>query len=401
MFQRPVLLLGAAMLVSAFDVSALKAQNLEELQEQVASIFSQSCALVGCHAGSDAQMGMSLERESFVGHTVDEPSMERPDLRIIAPGNPDSSYLVMKVKGHEDIVGAPMPFTGERLSELEVETIEKWIEALAEADIEAMKQSTSARMVSPFAGWKVVNVPTTRMVEPGLWYFLISHRFNPELSAGYEAFYGLDGPSIIFLNLGFAPTDDLLFVLGRSNASDNVELQAKYRFFQQTVQPQWPVSLAAHATVNWVTEKLQDENRLRSEAFKFSGQLIASRDFGRRVGVLLAPGVLVNQSERLSGEEVLLTLGMGARWRFYRNLSLLAEWVAILNGYERSTTFGNENRFDTWGGGLEIAVGGHVFQIVVTNSVGLTTDQYMRGGDLDITKPDMRLGFNIFRLIQF
>ena len=392
---------AVAFFLSVFYVSPADAQDITELQEQVASIFAQSCARVGCHAGSDAQMGMNLGRETFVGHTVGEPSRERPDLAIVDPGNPDSSYLVMKVRGHEDIVGAPMPFTGTRLSEQEIASIEDWINALAGVDVEALTQGMPGKSAHPFDGWKVVNVPTTRMVDGGLWFFLISHRFNPELSAGYDAFYGLDGSSIIFLNLGYAPTDDLLFVLGRSNASDNVELQAKYRFFQQTSESTRPVGLAAQATMNWITEKAAGEDRLRSEAFKFAGQLIASRDFGGKVGLLVAPGILLNQSESLSGEDVLVTIGLGTRWRFYRNLSLLAEWVPILAGYERTRTFGNENRFDTWGGGLEITVGGHVFQIIVTNSAGLTTDQYMRGGDLDITKPDMRLGFNIFRLLQF
>lgn len=381
--------------------SSVHAQEIEELQEEVAAIFAQSCAQVGCHMGSDAQMGMSLERETFVGHTVAEASRERPDLELIDPGNPDSSYLLMKVRGDEDIVGAPMPFTGNSLSEQEIASIENWVNALADVDVDALTLGAPAKSVSPFDGWKVVNLPTTRMVDRGLWFFLISHRFNPEIAAGYDALYGLDGSSIIFLNLGYAPTDDLLFVLGRSNESDNVELQAKYRIFQQTAETGWPLSLAGQASINWITEKPDGEDRLRSEAFKFGGQLMASRNLGERLGFLVAPGILVNQSESIGGEDVLVTLGLGTRWRFYQNLSLLAEWVPILGGYERTRTFGNENRFDSWGGGLEIRVGGHVFQIVVTNSAGVTTDQYMRGGDLDITERELRLGFNIFRLLQF
>lgn len=381
--------------------SRLVAQDLDEIQAQVASIFSQTCAQVGCHAGSTPQMGLNLEAEAFLGHTVNAASRERPDLKLIHPGSPDSSYLVKKVRGDEDIVGAQMPFTGERLSEQEISTIESWVDALADADLEAIEQQAPAKTALPFDGWKVVNVPTTRMIDGGLWFFLISHRFQPAFSAGYDAFYGLDGSSVIFLNLGYAPTDDLLFILGRSNAFDNVELQAKYRFFQQTVEPKWPVSLAAQAAVNWITEETGELDRFDSDVLKFSGQVVVARDFGTRVGVLAAPGILMNQSEELSGEDLLLTLGLGVRWRFYQNLSLVAEWVPILSGYERSRILGSENRFDSFGGGLEIAVGGHVFQIVVTNSMGMTTDQYMRGGDLDIAEPDLRLGFNIFRVLQF
>lgn len=374
-------------------------QDLSELELQVADILDQSCAVLGCHAGSDPQMGMSLERELFFDHTVGAASRERPDLEIVHPGEPDSSYLLMKVRGDEDIVGLRMPMARNPLSASEIATIEEWVSALGEADLS--ERQVAPKTATAFQGWKVVNLPTTRMVDAKTWLFLISHRFNPEVSAGYDAFFGLDGSSIIFLSMGYAPTSDLLVTLGRSNAGDDVELQGKARLLSQTLDNRMPLSLAAHAAVNWITEQRGDEERFRSEAFKFSGQLVASRELTPGVGVLVAPGVLVNQDETAGDEDVLLTIGLGGKWRFYQNVSLVAEWVPIVSGYARTLTFGNVNRFDSWGGGLEISIGGHVFQVVVTNSVGLATDQYLRGGDLDIESGDVRLGFNIFRLLRF
>lgn len=376
-------------------------QDLSELESQVAGIFSQSCARVGCHAGSDPQMGMSLEGDLFFDHTVGVASRERSDLQIVNPGKPDSSYLVMKVRGAGGIVGSQMPMTGNQLSEEEITTIENWITALGEADLSERLAGAVAKTATAFDGWKVVNVPTTRMVDARRWLFLIGHRFNPELSSGYDALWGLDGSGIIFLSMGYAPTNDLLFTLGRSNASDDVELQGKVRIVEQTLDDRMPVSLAAHAAVNWITQTTGDQDRFRGEAFKVSGQLIGSRELAQGFGVLVAPGVLVNQDETRDDDDVLLTVGLGGRWRFHQNLSFVAEWVPIVTGYARTSTFGNVNRFDSWGGGLEIAVGGHVFQIVLTNSVGLATDQYLRGGDLDIEDRDVRLGFNIFRLLRF
>lgn len=399
----PTWLVGLAILCAVQPLASgnVHAQDVEELQSRVADLFNRSCARVGCHAGSDPQMGMSLEEDLFFPHTVDQPSRERPELKLVDPGAPDSSYLVMKVTDHPDIIGMRMPMTGNTLSEAEVGTITDWIEALDEVDVAAQTQAAPPKTASAFDGWKVVNLPTTRMVDAKTWLFLISHRFNPELTAGYEAFYGLDGSSIIFLNLGYAPTSDLLFVLGRSNASDNVELQAKYRLMEQTLDGSRPLSIAAHSSVNWVTEAPVGEDRFRSDAFKFTGQVILSRELRRGVGLAVVPGILFNPAENKDDDGPLVTVGLGGRWRFHQNLSLVAEWVPIVSGYTRTTTFGNDIRFDSWGGGLEIAVGGHIFQIVLTNSVGLTTDQYLRGGDLDIREPEMRLGFNIYRLLRF
>lgn len=390
-----------ALMASWSSAGSAVAQDLEELQVRVADLFNRSCARVGCHAGSDPQMGMSLAPNDFVGHTVTQPSRERPDLQLIHPGQPDSSYLLMKVRGDDGIIGLQMPMTGNKLSEGEIAAIEEWVEALGEVDPEAIAQASVQRSTSAFSGWKVVNLPTTRMVDAKTWLFLIGHRFNPRLTDGYSAFYGLDGSSIILLSLGYAPTSDLLFVLGRSNSADNVELMGKYRFLQQTLDGSVPVSVAMNVAVNWVTEELGIEDRFSSDAFKLSGQAVVSRELGPNFGVLVAPGVLFNPAEQNPDEGPLVTIGLGGRWRFHQNLSLVGEWVPIVAGYERTTTFGNDNRFDSWGGGLEIAVGGHVFQIVLTNSVGLATDQYLRGGDLDIREGDLRLGFNIFRLLRF
>ena len=149
--------------------------------------------------------------------------------------------------------------------------------------------------------------------------------------------------------------------------------------------------------MNAVTEELPDG----AEPIKFTGQVSVTRDFNRKVGLAVVPGILINPDERTQGEDPMLTVGLGGRWRFYRSFSLVGEWVPIVSGFTRTTTFGNEIRFDSWGGGLEIATGGHVFQIVLSNTVGLTSDQYLRGGDLDLRDGDVRLGFNIFRILNF
>lgn len=397
-------LLGLFALAPPGAAQAPSALDLEELEQEVAMIFGQSCARAGCHAGPNPQQGMDLSRDQFYTSTVDTPSRERPELKRVHPGKPDSSYLVMKIEGHPDIVGTRMPFTGERLSEDEVQAIRTWVRRLPEETADRSAQA-SPPPAYPFDGWKVINLPTTRALDAGSWLFLISHRFNPPLNQGYDAFFGLDGSGIIYLSLGYAITDDLLVALGRSNASDNVELQTRYQIVQQRGERAWPIELGVQGAVNWVTEDPPSgESRLRGDALKFTGQVSLTREINDRVGIALVPGITFNPAEETDGEAALLTLGLGARWNFYQNLALVGEWVPIVSGYTRTQTFGNDIRFDTWGGGLEIATAGHVFQIVVSNSVGLTSDQYLRGGDLDIRdafEGDLRLGFNIFRILNF
>lgn len=403
------ILLAASVLVAAgLGLQSVRAQTptppIEQLEERVQSIFDESCARAGCHAGPSPQKGMNLSPTQFRASIVGEPSTEKPHLLRVDPGTPDSSYLVHKIERRKSIEGQGMPLVGGKLADEKISTIRQWIEKLDEAEGPpvASEQKGSA---FPFNGWRLHNLPTTRSLSQGSFLFLISHRFNPTINQGYDALYGLDGSSIIKLSFGHAITDDLLVMLGRSNASDDVELGTHYQIAQQWGERGWPLGVSAHGTVNWISEAPPEgKDRLRNETLKVTGQLSLARKFGDRVGVLFVPGILFNPTVSGEDEDPLVTLGLGGRARVHDNVSLIAEWVPIVSGFTRSRTFGNENRFDSWGGGIEIAVGGHVFQVTISNSVGVATDQYLRGGDQDIQdffEGDFRLGFNIYRVLNF
>lgn len=394
------LVLFAMLAVGIFSNSIATAQEQQGIEDKVAKIFVENCATAGCHTGTAPLMGLKLTEDEFYARTVNQASTEKPQLMRIKPGEPDSSYLVMKITGTPGIIGSRMPFGRDPLTDEEIAAIVEWITGLKEVD-EARLAETEPDAVLPFTGWKVVNTPTSRMVDEGNWLFLISHRFFPPINEGYDAFWGLDGSGIIFLNMGYAITNKLFVNLGRSNASDNVQFDVKYGLKNQYPNDRLPFAAAVQTSVNWITEKSGDEDRLRSEAFKFSAQAILSSQLVEGVGVNVVPAILLNPDSNRDGEDPLITIGLAGKTHVWRSISLIAEWVPIVSGYTLTSTFGEFNRFDSWGGGMELDVGGHVFQIIITNSAGLTNDQYMNGGGLDIEESDFRLGFNIFRPLQF
>ena len=373
------------------------------VQDQVSELFAQTCAIPGCHAGPIPQQDMELTPERYLASTVGVPSKGAPEFLRVHPGNAEDSYLYMKLIGDSRISGVQMPLTGNKLSEDELGLIREWIQTLTDESVEEARQSAALvpeEAPYDFLGWKVVNLPTNRRVEKGLFLFLIGHRFNPRLSSGYDSFFGLDGSGIIFLNFGYAVSDRFFLNLGRSNAQDDVELDAKYLIADERAGV-YPLSASVHASLNWISEKIADESRLRGATISPSMQLILTKAIGDRGGVAVVPGILLNPDSRASGESPFVTVGLGGRLRLGQRFSIVGEWVPIVSGFERSSLFGNDIRFDSWAGGIEIATTGHVFQIVGSNTVGLTTDQYFRGGDLDLTEGQIRLGFNIFRVLRF
>lgn len=101
------------------------------VQEQV---FSRSCALSGCHIGASAPLGLDLSAGQAYGNIVGVRSLEVPDLFRVEPGAPDRSYLVKKVQGDPDIVGARMPLGREPLGSEQIDLLREWIAAGALED---------------------------------------------------------------------------------------------------------------------------------------------------------------------------------------------------------------------------------------------------------------------------
>ena len=59
-----------------------------------------------------------------------------------------------------------------------------------------------------FWGTRLINLPTTTTMEKHDVLFRISHRFIPKTDSGYDGFYGLDGPAVVFASLGYGITDN-------------------------------------------------------------------------------------------------------------------------------------------------------------------------------------------------
>lgn len=100
------------------------------LSRHVQPIFTASCAFAGgCHAGAEPQRGMNLSAGQAYANTVNVASSEVPRLLRIQPGNPDSSYLVLKIEGNAGLVGdfgARMPLGGQ-LTQEEIATVREWV----------------------------------------------------------------------------------------------------------------------------------------------------------------------------------------------------------------------------------------------------------------------------------
>jgi len=73
-------------------------------------------------------MGMDLSAGAAYGEIVNVPSAEQPALDRIEPGDPDRSYMYLKVTGDPSISGGQMPLGGPPLDQERLDLLRGWIE---------------------------------------------------------------------------------------------------------------------------------------------------------------------------------------------------------------------------------------------------------------------------------
>ena len=85
-----------------------------------------------CHVGAIAPRGLVLNSDATYDLLVGTPSEQVSDLLRVEPGNPDDSYIILKLEGSPEITGFQMPPTelGERhLPQETIDLVREWIAA--------------------------------------------------------------------------------------------------------------------------------------------------------------------------------------------------------------------------------------------------------------------------------
>lgn len=377
----------AVVLVLLLTGVVLQAQ--EQMPEEVAAVFREHC--IQCHNSRSAPLGLILEPGAVYANTVRKRSTEKPEYFRVAPGDSASSYLIMKLVGEKNIEGQSMPPSG-RLSQDTIRTIVKWIQSLPKNAEPIIKSST----IPPgsFVSWNIGDLPTAEVLGRGTMLFTISHRFAPKVDEGFKAFYGLDGPAVMMFGFDYPVTDSFMAGIGRSNGQDNIELRGRYRFFREE-EGGLPLSLAAQAVLNWKWHVRGDRNSTACTL-----QVIGTRSLLERTSLAAVPGITFNPDPFKNGEDPMVSLGLGGRVRVADGFALFGQVTPVLSGFPGVQPiyglYDTVKRYDTWSVGVEANVSVHVFQIFLTNSQGIAMDDYLTGGDIDLTKGDVRLGFTIF-----
>lgn len=173
---------------------------------------------------------------------------------------------------------------------------------------------------------------------------------------------------------------------------DDIEFGAKYIAIQQA--PAIPFSAALR-----IGGDVRTEADLRDRTSLFA-QAILSHEFGRHAEVFIVPtfatkaGRVVNNTTSSAMFKTAFNAPIGAAFMIKNGLSLVGEL------YPKNRDLPNDVHTDYgWALGIKRAIGGHHFEILLTNSNATHVDQYITSTYMGspLHPGDLHLGFNIER----
>jgi hypothetical protein len=229
-----------------------------------------------------------------------------------------------------------------------------------------------------------------------------SHRFGT-LNEGAYKLWGLDEANIHF-GADYGITDWLMVGVGRGTYEKAYDGFLKFSILRQSHGAKnMPFSLSFLSAISVNTLKLNDM-LLPSGATKvyfwdrvsYVNQLLIARKFSERFSLELNPTLIHNNmtSTEMDPNDV-LAIGLGGRFKLTKRISFNAEYYYVVPPIR-------DYRFDKVHNpiaiGFDIETGGHVFQIMFTNSLAMTEKGFIGQTTGQWGKNDIHLGFNISRV---
>jgi Membrane bound beta barrel domain (DUF5777) len=259
--------------------------------------------------------------------------------------------------------------------------------------LDAEKSDVKEIETSAFKGLQICNMQSTKMPIKGEWHILISHRFG-DLSQGLDNFFGLDQA---YAKIGaiYGPTSWLSLGFSRHTYQKTYELALKYKFANQ-IKDGFPVAIVGYNTMDIRSDLKKEANPGLefNNRLGFTSQLLISRKFSDSFSLQIAP-VFVHKNlyEPLYEKKDQFVMTGGGRMKISKRMSINLEYAKRLNEPK------SEKYYDALTAGLDIETGGHVFQMVLSNSQVMNDVALFTNANGNWAKgKGIYFGFNLYRV---
>ncbi len=281
-----------------------------------------------------------------------------------------------------------------------------WTEPAIGQDLDELLDAETKPAVNyataTFKASRIINGHSVEQMKEKQLDFRISHRFGT-LNGGLYELYGLDH-SVIHFSLEYGLKDWLMLGAGRGSFNKTYDAFAKVRLLRQSSGKAFmPVHLSYLTSVEMNSLKFpvrpEGSKNYFSSRLTYVHQLLIARKFSESFSFQLSPTFIHRNlvKSELDMNDV-YAMGAGARYKLSKRVSLNAEYFYSYTPHRESLDTRYYNAFSL---GFDIETGGHVFQLMVTNSQGMREGSFIPQTTGNWFDGDIHLGFNISRVFSF
>lgn len=262
--------------------------------------------------------------------------------------------------------------------------------------LEDNTQKETNYTTATFKSTRIMNGHSIERMPPGQLDFRISHRFGPVNSGAYN-FFGLDQSNIHF-SLEYGILKWFMAGIGRGSYEKTFDAFGKFSILRQsTGAVNMPVSVSAVTSVALKTIKFPDQTRTNyfSSRLAYTTQVLIARKINPLLSLQLTPSYI---HRNLVATELdpndLFAVGAGGRIKLTKRISLNGEYYYLANP---KSDF-SQQICNPLSVGVDIETGGHVFQLIFTNSLGMIEKSFIGETTGSWKHGDIHFGFNISRV---
>ena len=261
-------------------------------------------------------------------------------------------------------------------------------------ELESLSENEQIFELPAFKALQIGNLQSTKVVSKGDLYLVVAHRFG-YLKNGITDFFGLDQANTK-IQLLYGIKKNLQLGVSRDSYQKTYSGTAKYRLLKQSNKLPLNVSLYGSIDVNSQLKKSVYPGLKQLDRFSYTAQILAARRFSEKLSLQIAPIFVrhnlqdLNYTKEQTHNQVLL--GTGGRYKLSNRFSVNFDYVYNFTRNKNSLYL---NPLTI---GVDIETGGHVFQLLFTNSRASNDSSFLTETLGDWSKGQISFGFNRVRV---
>ena len=261
-------------------------------------------------------------------------------------------------------------------------------------ELESLSQNEDSFELPAFKALQIGNLQSTKVIDKGDLYMVVAHRFG-YLKSGIDEFYGLDQANTK-IQLLYGLRENLQVGVSRDSYEKTYSGTAKYRIMNQSDRIPINISLYGSVDIDSHLKKKVYPGLKPFDRFSYTGQLLLSRRFSEKLSLEIAPIYVRHNLQNLNYTKTLtydqFLLGVGGRQKFSKRFSFNIDYAYNFSK-DKNSLYKNPLTI-----GVDIETGGHVFQLLFTNSRASNDSSFLTETIGDWSKGEISFGFNIVRV---